>query len=76
MNTIPDFHGSDIEKVCEYYGLNKDTIINFGAERQSPWPFPPCKRNSRKPLGSALFLSRSGLSGTPKCPFCILSDSR
>ena len=31
MNTRPDFHGSDIEKVCEYYGLNKDTIINFGA---------------------------------------------
>ena len=31
MNTRPVFHGSDIEKICEYYKLNKDDIINFGA---------------------------------------------
>lgn len=31
MNTKPVFHGSDIEKICEYYHLNKSDITNFGA---------------------------------------------
>lgn len=31
MNTKPVFHGSDIEKICEYYKLKKEDIINFGA---------------------------------------------
>lgn len=31
MNTKPVFHGSDIEKICEYYNLKKENIVNFGA---------------------------------------------
>lgn len=31
MNTKPVFHGSDIEKICEYYHLKKEDTINFGA---------------------------------------------
>ena len=31
MTTKPVFHGSDIEKICEYYHLKKEDIINFGA---------------------------------------------
>ena len=31
MNTRPVFHGSDIEKICEYYHLQKEDITNFGA---------------------------------------------
>ena len=31
MNTRPVFHGSDIEKICEYYHLNKEDIVNFAA---------------------------------------------
>lgn len=31
MNAKPVFHGSDIEKICEYYHLKKENIINFGA---------------------------------------------
>lgn len=31
MNTRPVFHGSDIEKICEYYHLNKEDIIMYGA---------------------------------------------
>lgn len=31
MNTKPVFHGSDIEKICDYYHLNKSDITNFGA---------------------------------------------
>lgn len=31
MNTRPVFHGSDIEKICEYYHLNKSDIVRFGA---------------------------------------------
>ena len=31
MNTRPAFHGSDIEKICEYYHLKKENIVNFAA---------------------------------------------
>ncbi|WP_270395498.1 pyridoxal phosphate-dependent aminotransferase [Mediterraneibacter massiliensis] len=31
MDTKMVFHGSDIEKICSYYGLDKKNIINFGA---------------------------------------------
>lgn len=31
MNTIPTFHGSDLEKISEYYNIPQDEIINFGA---------------------------------------------
>ena len=31
MTARPAFHGSDIEKICEYYHLNKEDITNFGA---------------------------------------------
>lgn len=31
MDTKPVFHGSDIEKICAYYHLKKETIVNFGA---------------------------------------------
>lgn len=31
MTSKPVFHGSDIEKICSYYHLKKENIINFGA---------------------------------------------
>lgn len=31
MNTKPVFHGSDIEKICDYYHLDKKDIVKFGA---------------------------------------------
>ena len=31
MNARPVFHGSDIEKICDYYHLKKEEITNFGA---------------------------------------------
>lgn len=31
MSTISGFHGSDLEKVAEHYGVSKDSIVNFGA---------------------------------------------
>ena len=31
MDTKPVFHGSDIEKICEYYNLKKEDIVHFGA---------------------------------------------
>ena len=31
MTTKMVFHGSDIEKICEYYHLNKEDIVKFGA---------------------------------------------
>lgn len=40
MNTRPEFHGSDIEKICSWYGLAQDSIVNFGAN-VNPLGFPP-----------------------------------
>lgn len=31
MSTKPLFHGSDIEKICDYYHLKKEDITNFGS---------------------------------------------
>ncbi len=31
MTTKMVFHGSDIEKICGYYHLNKEDIVKFGA---------------------------------------------
>ena len=31
MSAKIEFHGSDIEKVCEIYGLRREDIIMFGA---------------------------------------------
>lgn len=31
MNTKPVFHGSDIEKICDYYHLDRKDIVKFGA---------------------------------------------
>lgn len=31
MTSVTSFHGSDIEKICSYYHLKKDDIINFAA---------------------------------------------
>ena len=36
MDTKPVFHGSDIEKICEYYHLNKNEIVRFGANVNPP----------------------------------------
>ena len=33
MTTKMVFHGSDIEKICAYYHLNKEDIVKFGANR-------------------------------------------
>lgn len=30
-NPKPVFHGSDIEKICSYYHLNKEELVNFAA---------------------------------------------
>ena len=29
MEKKPEFHGSDLEKIAEYYHLNKDDIVLF-----------------------------------------------
>ena len=31
MNTKPEFHGSDLEKVSEYYHVPLESIVNFGS---------------------------------------------
>lgn len=30
-NALPAFHGSDIEKISEFYGIPKESIVKFGA---------------------------------------------
>lgn len=43
MNTRPVFHGSDIEKICDYYKLDPKSIVNFGAN-VNPLGFPETVR--------------------------------
>lgn len=31
MSKTPAFHGSDVEKICEYYNIAKDSLVLFGA---------------------------------------------
>lgn len=55
MTSKPVFHGSDIEKICEYYHLKKDDIINFGAN-VNPLGLSP---NAKKELSENLDLLSS-----------------
>jgi len=55
MTSKPVFHGSDIEKICEYYHLKKDDIINFGAN-VNPLGLSP---NAKKELSKNLDLLSS-----------------
>lgn len=45
MTVKPVFHGSDIEKICEYYHLNKEEIIKFGANVNPLGLSPSVKKN-------------------------------
>lgn len=55
MTSKPVFHGSDIEKICSFYHLKKENIINFGAN-VNPLGLP---KNVQKELASHLFLLSS-----------------
>ena len=55
MTSKPVFHGSDIEKICSFYHLKKENIINFGAN-VNPLGLP---KNVQKELASDLFLLSS-----------------
>lgn len=61
MNTKLEFHGSDIEKVCEHYGLKKEDIVNFGANVNPLGLSEQVKKSSCNSSGSALFLPGSEL---------------
>lgn len=50
MTSKPVFHGSDIEKICEYYHLKKDDIINFGANVNPLGLSPKAKKELSKNL--------------------------
>lgn len=50
MTSRPVFHGSDIEKICEYYHLKKDDIINFGANVNPLGLSPYAKKELSKNL--------------------------
>ena len=39
MDTKPVFHGSDIEKICSYYNLKKENIVN-SVQMSILWAFP------------------------------------
>ena len=72
MNTKPVFHGSDIEKICEYYAENTALsviILRSAKFYESPnyvqniidysyRYLHPCKTGSCIPFGSSFLLSR------------------
>ena len=48
-NEKPVFHGSDVEKIAEKYGLNKDEIISFSAN-VNPLGISPALKEKLKEL--------------------------
>ena len=72
MTSKPVFHGSDIEKICSFYHLKKENIINFGAN-VNPLGLP---KNVQKELAltpfSSFFLSGQRIFLTEKCPVPVL----
>ena len=65
MTTKPVFHGSDIEKICEYYHLNKEDITNFGANVNPLGLSEKVKTCDCRASGSALILSGQGVHIAP-----------
>ncbi len=73
MTTKMVFHGSDIEKICDYYHLNKEDIVKFGANVNPLGLSASVKRNCRK-YRSVFFLSGQRLCISQKYDLRILQD--
>ena len=65
MDTKPVFHGSDIEKICEYYNLKKEDIVNFGANVNPLGLSPHVKEAITDNLNLLFFLSGQRLYRPP-----------
>ena len=76
MTTKMVFHGSDIEKICDYYHLNKEDIVKFWGKCQSSWPLRLCKKRNCRKCRSFFFLSGQRLCISQKYDLRILQDSR
>ena len=75
MTTKMVFHGSDIEKICAYYHLNKEDIVKFGANVNPLGLSASVKKRNCRKYRSVFFLSGQRLCQPPKYDCCILSDS-
>ena len=74
MTTKMVFHGSDIEKICAYYHLNKEDIVKFGANVNPLGLSASVKKEIAENID--LFSSYPDrLCQPPKYDCCILSDS-
>ena len=58
MTTKMVFHGSDIEKICAYYHLNKEDIVKFGANVNPLGLSASVKKRNCRKYRSVFFLSR------------------
>jgi len=76
MTTKMVFHGSDIEKICDYYHLNKEDIVKFGANVNPLGLSASVKKRNCRKCRSFFFLSGQRLCISQKYDLRILQDSR
>ena len=58
MTTKMVFHGSDIEKICDYYHLNKEDIVKFGANVNPLGLSASVKKEIAEELNSINFIGK------------------
>ena len=76
MTTKMVFHGSDIEKICDYYHLNKEDIVKFGANVNPLGLSASVKKEIAENVDLFFFLSGQRLCISQKYDLRILQDSR
>ena len=71
MKKKPEFHGSDLEKIADYYHLDKEKIVLFGANVNPLGLSGQVKKRSRRTSGYHQQLSRQRLYRSEKSNCCI-----
>ena len=66
MKKKPEFHGSDLEKIADYYHLDKEKIVLFGANVNPLGLSGQVKKRSRRTSGYHQQLSRQRLYRSEK----------
>ena len=71
MKKKPEFHGSDLEKIADYYHLDKEKIVLFGANVNPLGLSGQVKKDLAEHLDIISQLSRQRLYRSEKNNCCI-----
>ena len=75
MDTKPVFHGSDIEKICSYYNLKKENIVN-SVQMSILWAFPKKPAEHCRTRGYSFLLPGQRIHIPSEYDFRLLQYSR